>query len=476
MNAVVKLLLCSIVGLGLCGETVAAKTLDNQTATLSPVLSEAGLPFSVVVEQVNFQLPVGIHSGMVGEYQGMWIFIAGRTNGLHGFGNDPFPVIAQNTSIYVVNPNTGAVYSRSLLDPGSGLTRQQIDELSVVSPQGYQVSNTLYMTGGYGINTATGEFDTKPVLTAIYLPGIVQWVMQPNDTTNSVSKNIRQIYNEEFQVTGGEMLRLGNISQLVFGQNFIGTYTPNSNGLYTKQVRRFQLQDVDGQLIVNIYPSLPAIPDPAYRRRDMNVVPTLLNVSNQLQYGYIVYGGVFTLSSGVWTVPVVGNQNGVPTMANPDSPSAFKQAMNQYVCAMANLYSRKYQSNFNIFFGGISYGYYSGGNFVTDTEVPFLNQITTVQMNKYGNFTQYLMNNEFPVILSTTANPGNPLYFGAGAYFIPAHVKQYANGVISLDSIRQPTVIGYIVGGIASTLQNTNTDADSFASRYVFKVTLVPKG
>jgi hypothetical protein len=461
------LVVCLSLGIG-------SAAADNQTADLSPVLPASGLPFRVVIEKANFQLPVGIHSGVAGIYRGLWVFIAGRTNGMHGFGPDPFPVSAQNTSIYVVNPTTGVVSSRSLRDPSSGLTQQQIDTLSVTSPQGYQEETTLYITGGYGIDTATATFGTKPVLTAINLPGIIQWVMQPNDRTNSAIKNIRQIYNPIFQITGGKMLRLGNLTQLIFGQTFTGIYTGSSDGTYSQQVRQFQIKDLGGQLAVDIYPSKPQHPDPNFRRRDLNIVPALFNNNNLLQHGFIAYAGVFTETGGAWTVPVVMDETGNPRMADPLLPATFKQSMNQYTCATANLYSNKYASMYNIFFGGLSYGYYSGGTFQTDSELPFINQVTTVQMDKNGYFTQYLMDSEYPTIESTQSNPGNTLLFGAGAYFIPNNIQQYPNRIINLDNIRTPTVIGYIVGGIASTLPNTNTIADSFASPYVFKVTLVP--
>ena len=444
----------------------------NQTDELSPVLPESGLPFRIEIEKAGFQLPEGVHSGVVGLYQGKWILIAGRHDGMHGFGNDPFPQITQNKRIYVVNPATGVVQSRSLTDPGSGLNLQQIDTLSVTSPQGYQENNTLYMSGGYGIDTATGTFGTKAVLTAIYLPGIVQWVTQP-DNSNTVLKNIRQIYNPIFQISGGMMAKLGNLTQLVFGQNFTGVYTDGSNGEYSQQVRQFLLKDADGQFYVDIQPSRPSNPDPNFRRRDLNI-PVLLNHNNLLHYGLVAYAGVFTLAGGAWTVPVVINETGEPQMANPVLPSTFKQAMNQYVCATAGLYSRKYSSMYNLFFGGISYGYYTNGVFQTDSELPFINQVTTIQMDKSGNFTQYLMNSQYPVIPSTGANPGNPLLFGAGAYFIASNILQYPNGVINLDNIRKPTVIGYIVGGIQSTVPNTNVITDSTASAYIFKVTLVP--
>ena len=150
--------------------------------------------------------------------------------------------------------------------------------------------------------------------------------------------------------------------------------------------------------------------------------------------------------------------------------------MNNYVCPTAGLYSRKNANMYNIFFGGLSYGFYKNGVFETDPLIPFINQITTIKMDKNGRFTQYLMDTEYPTILSTRPpNEGNKLLFGAGAYFIKANITQYPNRVISLDSIRKPTVIGYIAGGIQSTLPNPISRAGSSASSYVFRVTLVPK-
>jgi hypothetical protein len=468
-------LACLSVSLTLGIGSAAANTTNNQTDDLSPILPAASLPFQVVIEQTNFQLPVGLHSGVVGVYHGLWVFIAGRINGLHGFGPDPFPPEAQNTSIYVVNPTTGSVTSRSLKDPSAGLNQQQIDTLSVTSPQAYQDGAILYMSGGYGIDTSTGTFSTKPVLTAINLPGIIQWVTNPGIGSNSVINNISQMYDPIFQIAGGKMFRLGNLTQLVFGQNLAGDYTPGSNGVYSEQVRRFQIKNVGGQLSVEIYPSKPQSPDANFRRRDLNILPALLNNNNNLQYSYVAYAGVFTPATGTWTVPVVINDMTNPIMPDPNLPTTFKQAMNHYVCAAASLYSRKYTNMYHIFFGGISYGFYdTNGVFQTDSQLPFINQVTTIQIDKNNNFTQYLMGNQYPTILSTQINPGNTLLFGAGAYFITNNISQYSNTVINLDNIRQPTVIGYIVGGIQSTLPNTNAITDSTASAYIFKVTLTP--
>lgn len=473
MKGKLKALVCLLFSIGT--GAVLAGTTNNQTDDLSTVLPGSNLPFQVVIEQANFQLPVGFHSGVFGVFKAYWVFIAGRINGMHGFGvTNNFPPDQQNTAIYVVNWTTGQVYSRALSDPGSGLSRQQIEYLSVTSPEGYQEGNTLYMVGGYGTDSAAGTLTTKPVLTAFNLPGVVTWVVQPGNRANTLAKNIKQIAHPIFQITGGRMYRIGDVTHLVFGQNFTGEYTPGSNGNYSMQVRRFRLKNVGGQLGVDVYNSVPASPNPNYRRRDLNVVPVLFNSNNTLQQALVAYAGVFTLDSGVWTVPVLIQGSGDPIMASPELPSTFKQAMNQYVTATASLYSRRFNSTYNLFFGGISYGFYSGGTFNTDAEIPFINQVTTVQMDQNGSFRQYLMNAEYPVILSTGTNPGNQLLFGAGATFVPENIPVFPNGMINLDNIRRPTVIGHIVGGIQSTLANTNTMADSSASPYVFRVILVP--
>lgn len=472
MKGLLKALVCLFAYFTLGMETSFA---DNQTPDTSPILPASELPFRIVIEEANFTLPVGLQSGAFAVYKGLWIYIAGRMNGLHGFGpTDNFPPDEQNTSIYVINPATGVVMSRSLKEPGSRLSQQQIDTLSVTSPQAYQEGDTLYITGGYGADTGTATLSTKPVLTAIYLPGIVEWVTHPGNKNQSVLKNILQLYNPIFQITGGRMYKLGKVTQLVFGQNFDGQYTTNSNGNYSQQVRQFVIKRVNGHLSVDILTPKPAMPDPNYRRRDLNVLPTLLNRNNLLEYGLIAYGGVFTLTTGVWTVPVVIQANNNPVMADPNLPTTFKQGMNEYACAAAGLYSQKTMSMYHVFFGGISFGYFSGGSFQTDAEIPFINQITTVKMDKNGYFTQYLMADQYPVIISTQSNPGNPLLFGAGAHFIESNISQYPNKVLNLDAIRKPTVIGYILGGIQSTLANTNTRADSSASPHVFKVTLIP--
>lgn len=451
----------------------------NQTDELSPIIPPDSLPYKISIELADFQLPsdniesFGLQSYVSAIYKGKWLLLAGRTNGLHGFspGNNNFPPQQQNTVVYVVDPQKKTVQFKSLTDSSSHLSQAQIDTLSVTSAQSYQVNDTLYVIGGYGVDTSTGQFSTKSTLTAIDVPGLIHWVEKSKGTA---ARNIRQISHPLLQVTGGDLFQSDSHQPflLIFGQNFSGFYTDSSNGAYTEQVRPFKIIDNGHKLA--IVPEKQHTPNPNYRRRDLNVVSTIQKGATSYQPGFVALSGVFTEAEGVWTVPVLIQPDGSSFMANPANPQTFKQGMNNYACPHAGLFSKETNTMYILLFGGISYLSVQNGEFVPDSEIPFINSVTTVSIDSHGNFQQYLMEDEYPVILSQFANPGNPLLFGAAARFFPAdNLPTFSNGVFSLEPLgSSPILLGYIVGGIQSSLANTNTQADSAASPYIFSVKL----
>lgn len=449
---------------------------DNQTATLSPIFPPESLPYRILVEEADFSLPNGLQSFVAATYKNKWVFLAGRTNGMHSFNNDTnnFPPARQNDVVYVVDLVTKTTTFKSLNNPSSQLTQHQIDLLSVTSPQFYQHDDYLYISGGYGVDTESGLFSTKDCFTSIYIPGLIRWV-EDTGTTESASQYIQQIFDPFFQVTGGNMYRVSHhLSLLIFGQNFRGYYLPDSNGNYTNQVRRFRVLDNNPLKVELKDPK--QLPEEIYRRRDLNVVPIIQRHYGWDEPSFVAFSGVFTMSGGAWTVPVVIDSKGKAYMADPSEEDTFKQGMNNYACANAGLYSAKHKYMYTLLFGGITYGYFQNGEFLTDYELPFTNQITTIRMNKNWEFKQYIMDAEYPVIISTGSNPGNPLLFGAGAKFLVSNnLDTYSNQVIKLDKIDKPVTLGYIVGGIQSTVPNTSTASDSAASPYIFKVILIPK-
>lgn len=442
---------------------------ENQTLTTSQVLPQDPIPFRIRIEEADFSLPSGWHSGATAVHNGKWLLIAGRTNGMHGFNhnNNNFPPQKQNRTVYVIDPAEGTVAYRSLDDPESGLSQEEIDQLSVTSPQSCFNGETLYISGGYGVITETGTFDTKSTLTAIDLSGFINWVTKRKGTAK---EHIRSTSHPLMKVTGGAMFLVDShlSALLVFGQNFQGYYIPESEGIYTKQVQRFQI--IDNGKSLYVMPLKSEAPNEDYRRRDLNVVPIMRNHEPSL----LALSGVFTVSGGIWTVPVHIKPNGKTFMADPLNPETFKQGMNNYASASIGLYSKKTDDMYIVLPGGISFGYFDNGTFTTDTEFPFINQVTTVRINKDGKFDQYIMQGEYPVIYSTGSNPGNQLLFGAAAKFFPeVDLSEYANRVLRLDKLHEGFhVLGYIVGGIMSTVPNTNTISDSTASPYIFRVIL----
>jgi hypothetical protein len=479
---------------------------QNQTSYVTNPLPEDSLPFRIVIEQAPFSFPAGLQAYASALYKEEWVLVAGRSYGLHGFQGDTFPVVSQNTSIFVFNLTTGNVVSRPLTDPSSQLTQEQIDQLSVTNPLFFQGdgSSTLYVIGGYGINTGTGNQETKSVLTAIDLPNLIQWVKQAPQC-KSAAKCIRQVSHPLLQVAGGVMWQFNPHQPILlgFGQNFIGSYIDTtSNGVYTCQIRPFQLIDTGKSL--SIYPYPQPAPIPIYRRRDLNIVPAMRQVGSSLQQYLVAFGGVFTPGDnfGAWTIPIEMEADGSSRSLNPSNPNTFAQGMNNYQCPNLGLYSAKTGDMYTVFFGGISFlysingGFYSpAGSFCQDSGLGFTNDVTTIRKDSSGNYEQYFMSATFPAIAPTfgtcpsTTSPitcesvttyrSPVLLFGASAFFLAVpDLPYYPNSVLALDRLGSaPVLLGYIVGGIASSAVETCSEignVDTQPSHYIFSVTLIP--
>ena len=478
---------------------------QNQTSYVSYPLSEDSLPFRLSIAQAPFSLPAGLQAYSFAIYKDQYVLLAGRTYGLHGFEGDSFPVASQNTSIFVFNLTTGATTVRSLTDPSAQLSQEQIDQLSVTNALFFQGngSDTLYMAGGYGINSATGEEETKSVLTAIDLPNLIRWVKQ-DPSAKSAANCLRQVSHPLLQVTGGAMWQSNphQPSLLGLGQNFVGSYTSSSNGVYTCQISPFQIIDTGKSLLVYPYPQ--PTPLPLYRRRDLNIVPAIKKAGPSLQQYLVAFGGVFTPGedAGAWTIPIEIRADGSSETLDLSNPNTFAQGMNNYNCANLGLYSEKTGDMYTIFFGGISFlyslngGLYSSeGSFCQDGGLGFTNDVTTIRIDSSGNYQQYFMSATFPSITPTFGSCPSPtfpitcesaasnsspvLLFGAYAAFLGLpNLPYYPNAVLALDRLgSSPILLGYIVGGIQSSAAETCSETgnvDTRASPHIFSVTLIP--
>jgi hypothetical protein len=446
---------------------------QNQTSTFSPVVIDGSLPYQLSLGVYNMggsAIVPTLQSYALGVSNNLWVIVAGRTNGLHNFtadGFQNFPPAYQNTVVWVIDPVNKQTWSRALDDPTSGLTVQQVDALSATNTESVQVGDRLYIAGGYVYDRTADDFTTFSTLTALDLAGVVDWVQ---GGVGTLATHLRQTSDPTLKVAGGELRMINGRALLVLGQDFEGPYTVASNGNYTQQVRTFDIVDDGVTLsIANISASAPL---PEYRRRDLNVVPFLKD--GGATEGLLALAGVFLpgVTGGAWTVPVEIGADGTPSMADPNLTSTFKQGMSTYRSATISLYSANRNETHTISLGGISLEYYdaSTGQIAYDPEVPFINGITDIVRTDAGAYTQYYLG-EFPTI----PNPSNgnaPFLFGAEANFIPSPViPAYDNGMLNLDSLTQPTVIGYIFGGIIAAQANYGATG---ASNYIFTVTYSP--
>jgi hypothetical protein len=443
---------------------------DNQTDDLSPIVQGGNLPFTTQIES-----PLGsgntlpsLQSFAKAQSGSQWLLIGGLTGGMHNLVTGFNPTY-NNTTAYVIDPLTQQVWSRSLAgDPDSGLTQDQVDSLSSSNTEFAQQGSHLYIAGGYGQSTATGQYQTYSTLTSIDVAGLMNWVKGGSGTAAST---LSQISDPIFQVTGGAMaITSSGQTQIIFGQNYPASYDPRQTGDYTQQVRSFTV--ASGGAGLSITNPVYGSQQDDFRRRDLNVVPIIQQTGGQLVQKVQALAGVFTPSFGVWTVPVTIDASGNATEPDPTAADTFKQGMNGYRSANIELYSAKTNTMHTLLLGGISYEYYDSpsGQILSDIQLPYTNDCTDVVTDATGKTAQYLLSTTFPNIAAPTN--GSPLLLGAETeFFLKDGVPTYSNGVIDLDAITGPTLVGYLYGGIAADAPD---GGNTSASNFLFPVVITP--
>ena len=405
-------------------------------------------PYNLEIEQITVAGAPALHSFAYAQSGGKWLFIGGRTNGMHTFSNlvPNFPPQYQNKYVWVVDPVTGQSWSRSLyLD----LPIAVADPLSTVNMQFYQNGNFLFLTGGYGLDSLHDSLTTFPKVSAINVSGMITAVM--NNT--NISANILQQTDARFQVTGGELEEMNGYYYHTGGQDFEGEYRdPPANTFtqrYIDRVLRFNMQVVGSSISITNYTEIQDTSN--LHRRDMNVVPVMSSGGN---LSLNLYGGVFQKGSRLpFQKPVSISNTGSVTLDN-----SFSQIFSQYNCPVMSVYDSTNHKMHNTFFGGISEYYYDQTSLSVkrDSLIPFIKDISTITRTSAGVSTEYLM----PVRFSE--------YLGAnGEFIINTAVPQFADNVINLQGLSGRTFVGYIFGGIRALLPN---QAGTSASNRIFKV------
>ncbi|MFN2396531.1 MAG: hypothetical protein ABR597_12685, partial [Bacteroidales bacterium] len=416
------------------------------------VLSQNSFNYEVSLVPVSVTNLPGLHSYVYAQYQGKWLVIGGRKDGLHARQPfNSFPASQNNTDIYVIDVAGNQFWLSSLNVLPTGIKEQ----LQSTNMNFYQDQDTLYIIGGYGFSQVADDHITYPDLTTVNVPDLIN-AIQNNET---ITPYFKQIHDDIFAVTGGHLKKLNDLFYLVGGHRFDGRYNPMGNPTYTQtytnQIRKFSIDNSGTQLSFDNY---VAITDPVHlRRRDYNLLPQIFPNGEQ---GFTISSGVFQINADLpFLYPVDIKEN------NYTPITTFNQYLSNYHSAVACLYDSINNNMHSVFFGGISQYYYQNGNVIQDDLVPFVKTISRLTRDANGNLTEYQLPVEMPALQ------------GSSAEFIPnLDLPHYSNEVFQLHEISQSTfMIGHIYGGIISPTLNpfaSNQTNTTSADNTIYEVWL----
>jgi hypothetical protein len=154
--------------------------------------------------------------------------------------------------------------------------------------------------------------------------------------------------------------------------------------------------------------------------------------------------------------------------------------MNHYASANLSVYSGSTGDFTTFMFGGITANTYDpqSGVLTYQAEYPFTNQITAVTRDLAGTYSQQYLG-EYPFTPIVSGTRIFSLYGAEAKFFaspgLPANAR-FENGVFKLDELLAlgSGTIGYIFGGIVSSVPNTTSRFDSTASPEIFSVIITP--
>ena len=372
------------------------------------------------------------HSGAFASYNGKWIFIGGRIDGMHLMQiGQAFPTYGRNDSIYIVDPLANSYAAVT----AKNLSTFAYEALCSSNMEYYQDGQYLYMIGGYGSEDSSTNWITFPSLISVDLDCLLNAV----SSSSSIVSCFRQLIDSNMAVTGGELEKLDSTYYLVFGHRFDGRYSnpPSSffTQRYTHDIRKFTIVDNGINLSLNNYAVVNDTD--LFHRRDFNLVPQIYPNSDK---GFTVFGGVFQKNiDRPYLTPIDISAGGI------QHQSTFNENLNQYTTATLPIYDSLHNFMHTIFFGGISQFQWDtvSMTLVEDTLVPFVSTISKVSRDSAGNLMESLIQENMPALK------------GANAVFIPdPAVISYDGKIVNLNSLSGNTRVGYIAGGIHSDFPN----------------------
>lgn len=481
----------------------------------------ADVPFRLTLERMTIrdrsgqELP-GLHSVAHVVYGSKLVIVGGRTNGMHLFTQQrragliwSFPPAMANDRVYVVDLKTLTLDGSA---PVTALPSAIALQLQATNAQSFSKDGWFYVVGGYGVTEDGKSMRTFDQVVAIELKALIDAVRTGRKLdVDFARQHIHVGDHPALAVTGGGVTQLGGKTLLVFGQMFNGLYTTDGSVAqqeYSQAVRVVELKlsdkAVDGIRGIDVTyagkcPDPPAteeqpLPDGPYHRRDFTLARVL---SPNGVPRIAVYGGVFKggrmegYVNPVYLTPGANANCAIGGFALGEDTGS-SQWLGQYDGAVIPIYNRdsggRTGAIFTTFFGGISQYYWDGSSLRRDPQdfskdppvdgLPFINSISTLRVTADRSDDFLHVNERFPPVRQEPrcGGLGPAPYLGTNSFFVMADGMESGpavdNGVFLLDRLpsTQPTVIGYIFGGIASTLPYPGKA--TCASNVVYRVTL----
>lgn len=415
--------------------------------------AQSTFEYDVVLTPVSVSGLPGLHSYAFAQHNGKWLIIGGRKDGVHARQPfNAFPGAQNNTNIYVVDIASQQSWSASVNSLPTGIKEQ----LQSTNMNFYQDGDALFIVGGYAYSTIAADHKTFNNLTSVDVPNLINAIVAGTPITSY----FKQITNDVFAITGGQLGKIGNTFYLVGGHRFDGRYNPMNNPTFTQTysnaIRKFTIDNSGSNLS---YANYEEVVDAVHlHRRDYNLLPQIFPNG---ELGYTISSGVFQIAVDLpFLYPVDIKAGGYYPQTQ------FNQYLSNYHSGKACLYDATNNRMHNLFFGGMSQYYYSNGTLLQDDTVPFVKTISRTTRFADGSLLEYQLPVEMPNLK------------GAGAEFIPnENLPHYSNEVIQLSNITDNEfVIGYLFGGIQSSSATAFTDNQTnltSADPTVYEVKLV---
>ena len=415
--------------------------------------AQSTFEYDVVLTPVSVSGLPGLHSYAFAQHNGKWLIIGGRKDGVHARQPfNAFPGAQNNTNIYVVDIASQQSWSASVNSLPTGIKEQ----LQSTNMNFYQDGDALFIVGGYAYSTTAADHKTFNNLTSVDVPNLINAIVAGTPITSY----FKQITNDVFAITGGQLGKIGNTFYLVGGHRFDGRYNPMNNPTFTQTysnaIRKFTIDNSGSNLS---YANYEEVVDAVHlHRRDYNLLPQIFPNG---ELGYTISSGVFQIAVDLpFLYPVDIKAGGYYPQTQ------FNQYLSNYHSGKACLYDATNNRMHNLFFGGMSQYYYSNGTLLQDDTVPFVKTISRTTRFADGSLLEYQLPVEMPNLK------------GAGAEFIPnENLPHYSNEVIQLSNITDNEfVIGYLFGGIQSSSATAFTDNQTnltSADPTVYEVKLV---